>query len=293
MLLAKILVEVNLLINYYYMKNLTKIFIFSALSFSTVLSAQVKFKIERVGDQNNFVVYAVPSETYDGTKRLTSTAQVTLLAPTGDFEFEKIVNLNDNAKWRVNGRTNNPKENPNFDYLYFGLENLGTNALEYIKNRPLPWFLIQAKTCNTSLALMDNASDPFMYPNSHNVNVGNQITIFGAGGDAFQGNIEGEKEVTCIKGKDHTMDKNTIRISPNITLGGMVSVEFMNDTPATSGEITIIDASSRRVFNQAIEVKKGYNSLETDISNYSNGMYYVILSGIYNEPISEKLIIGK
>jgi hypothetical protein len=276
------------------MKNLTKIISLAALlSASYSSQAQVKFKIERVGDQNNFVVYAVPSETYEGAKRLTSTAQVTVLAPTGDFEFDKIINLNDNAKWRINGRTNAPKENPTFDYLYFGLENLGTNALEYIKNRPLPLFLLQAKTCNTTLALMDNSNDPFMYPNSHNVNVGNQITIFGAGGDAFQGNIEGAKEVPCIKGKDHTMDKNAIRISPNVTLGGNVSVEFVNDTPATSAEITIIDAASRRVFNQAVEIKKGYNTLETDVSNYPNGMYYVILSGIYNEPISEKLIIGK
>ena len=256
--------------------------------------AQVEFKVERMGETNNFMVYAVSSETYDNPKNLISTAQVTLVAPTRDFQLDKIVNLYPDAKWRVNGRTDAPKENPNQDYIYFGLENLGTGALKFKKGTETPLFLIQAKTCESSISLMDNKKDPFVFPNSRQINVGNQITILGAGGDAFRGNVKDKQVANCLKTSKSTLDPYKIRVSPNITQGGNVKVEFFrNDKDNENAELVIYDAAGRSTLLQKITAKKGYNSVDTDISQFPNGTYFISLRGLKDEPLTERLVISE
>ena len=277
-------------------KNIFKsILIASGLTLSMAsVHAQVEFKVERMGETNNFMVYAVSSETYDNPKNLISTAQVTLVAPTRDFQLDKIVNLYPDAKWRVNGRTDAPKENPNQDYIYFGLENLGTGALKFKKGTETPLFLIQAKTCESSISLMDNKKDPFVFPNSRQINVGNQITILGAGGDAFRGNVKDKQVANCLKTSKSTLDPYKIRISPNITQGGNVKVEFFrNDKDNENAELIIYDASGRSTLLQKISAKKGYNSVDTDISTFPNGTYFISLRGLREEPLTERLVISE
>jgi hypothetical protein len=254
--------------------------------------AQVEFKIERMGETNNFMVSAVASESYSNPMNLTSTAQVTLLAPTGDFVMEKIVNLYPDAQWRVNGRTDAPKENPNQDYIYFGLENLGTGALKYQKGKETPLFVIQAKQCASTISLMDNQKDPFMFPNSRQINVGNQITVLGAGGDAFRGNVKGKTEVTCLKTKAATLTASVLRIAPNVASGGNIKVEFFKEeNDNEKGELIIFDAAGRATIIQNIDARKGYNSIETDVSILSNGSYFVMLTGVKSNPLTERLVI--
>jgi hypothetical protein len=276
------------------MKYLTKTLTLGALTLTTFLQAQVQFKIERMGETNNFMVSAVPSETYSNPMNITSTAQVTLLMPTGEFELDKVVNLYPNANWRLNGRTNAPKENSSYDYIYFGLENLGTNALEFKKGKETPLFLIQSKQCDGTLHLMDNEKDPFVAPNSRNVNVGNQITILGAGGDAFKGLVAGKQEAACLKKqKSDNLNPTTIRISPNVAvLGTPIKFEFfITDKDNEKGELVIYDANGRSVYLQDIKAKKGYNTIDADVDHLVKGIYYVVLTGVKQFPMSERLVI--
>jgi hypothetical protein len=277
------------------MINLKQYIIMSAFAgLSLSAKAQVQFKIERMGESNNFMVSAVASETFDNPKNMVSTAQVTLTVPTGDFEMDKIVNLYPDAKWRVNGRTNAPRENNKLDYLYFGLENFGTSAFRFTKGKETPLFLIQAKTCNSALTLMDNEKDAFRFPNSERINVGNQMTILGAGGDAFKGVTTGKNEASCVKNKTNTLDKSTLRIAPNITNGGIIKAEFfLTEKDKLKGELVIFDVNGRSIIIQDVAAQKGYNVIEADVSNFPNGIYYVVLSGIKASPLTERLVIAE
>ncbi len=275
------------------MKNLKHILTIASVAFGlTSLNAQVQLKIERMGETNNFLVSGVSGVSYDNPKNMTSTAQVTLMAPTGDFEINKIVNLYPNATWRMNGRSNAPKENPGQDYIYFGLENLGTTAFEFRKGKDIPLFVIQAKTCNSTLGLMDNQSDAFKYPNSEHVNVGNQLTVFGAGGDAYAGLVGDKAHVNCLTTKASTLNGYQLRISPNVTSENTVKVEFMkDDKDSDAATMSIYDASGRAVMIEKLTPKKGYNSIETDITPLVNGCYFVVLEGLKTQPIMERLVI--
>lgn len=271
-----------------------KIF-FAALGLVSSISnsnAQVQYKIERIGDNNNFMVYAIADETYDTPKNIVSTAQVTLVAPSGSFQIDKVVNLYSNANWRVNGKSAAPKENQNADYIYFGLENLGTNAFRFTKGKETPLFLIQTKTCEGTIALMDNDKDPFKFPNSQQINVGNTMTILGAGGDAYKGLVKNFSIADCKKTAAATLDDYKIRVSPNITQPTTVQIEFMRrDNELEKGTISIYDGAARVVWSQDINAQKGYNIVSADLSHLTNGIYYIMLSGVKLNPVSERLVI--
>lgn len=273
-----------------------KIF-FAALGLIISISssnAQVKYKIERIGDNNNFMVYAIADETYDNPKNIVSTAQVTLVAPTGSFQVDKVVNLYADANWRINGKSAAPKENQNADYIYFGLENLGTSAFRFTKGKETPLFLIQTKTCEGTISLMDNEKDPFKFPNSQQINVGNTITILGAGGDAYKGLSKDYSKADCKKSAASTLDPQQIRVLPNVTQPTTVKIEFnKNDKDLEKGNISIYDASGRVVWFQDITAQKGYNIVNADLSQLANGIYYVMLFGIKENPISERLVIAE
>jgi hypothetical protein len=271
-----------------------KIFFAAIVSITFIMKseAQIQYKIERMGNENNFMVYALSDETFDTPKNVVSTAQVTLVASTGAFQVEKIINLYANANWRINGQSNAPKENQNADYVYFGLENLGTNAFRFTKGKETPLFLIQAKTCEGVISLMDNEKDPFKFPNSQHINVGNTMTILGAGGDAFKGVVKDFTKAECKKTNASTLEPQQIRVSPNITQPATVKIEFnRNDKDQERGTIGIYDGAGRLVWSQSINAQKGYNAISADLSNLINGIYYVMLSDIKAIPISERLII--
>lgn len=255
-------------------------------------NAQVQYKIERIGDDNNFMVYAIADKTFSSPQNIVSTAQVTLVTPTESFQVDKIINLYFNANWRVNGKTIAPKENQKSDYIYFGLENLGTNALKFAKGEDTPLFLIQAKTCEGSIEIMDNDKDPFIFPNSQQINVGNTMTILGAGGDAFNGVSKRYSKAECKRTSSATLDPQKMRILPNITQPGVVKIEFnKSDKDLERGKINIYDVASRLVWSQDITAQKGYNIIDADLSRLTNGAYFVVLSGIKSVPVSERLII--
>ena len=171
---------------------------FAAMTLHTVAHAQVKFKVERLPDTRFYMVSAVPDVTYKSPMNLVSTAQVTLKVPTGGFEVKNIQQFG--TRWSVNGRANAPRESSEYDYISFGLRELGTAKLSFQKSQPIPLFAFEATGfCgeNGLVELMDNQSDALKTDNELKINAGNQITILGAGGDAWKGNVVGENKAPC------------------------------------------------------------------------------------------------
>jgi len=119
---------------------------------------------------------------------ITSTAQITLKVPTGDFEITEFTNLIDGVVFSPNSRTNAPAEAPTFDYLSFGLDTRGTQNIRYEKGAKIPLFSFKnSGSCGEKpVLLMDNATDPFFPPNSANANVSQQLTISGLGGSGTE-----------------------------------------------------------------------------------------------------------
>lgn len=258
---------------------------------SLPMFSQVEFKIQRMANSEYYSISAIPQVTWDGAKSLVSTAQVTIKVPTGGFEVEAIQNLHTTARWRENGRCNAPKEDPEFDYIYFGLLDIGTAGLKFEKDKEVVLFAIKAAgRCTGNVALVDNKTDKFMGLNSMRVNIGNQMTVLGAGGDAWVGNRDGGV-ADCFDSALNFVEENKILIYPNPVLGNEVNISFDNKKEgAETAEMLIYDILGRRLYFEKLNVKQGINQKTVDVSMYPVGVYEVEIRGLTFRPMYEQII---
>ncbi|RMG84867.1 MAG: hypothetical protein D6714_07020, partial [Bacteroidetes bacterium] len=141
-------------------------------------------------DQVTYQVSLRSDMTWNAPLNTVSTAQVSLTVPTGGFVVSNVQSIN--GLWSNNANVTAPPENPDTDYIIFGLQG-ATNAITFSAGQEVPLFTFEnSGTCTGALELLNNDTDPFFPPNSQNVNVGNQISVIGAGVgvNAYAGNID-------------------------------------------------------------------------------------------------------
>lgn len=142
---------------------------------------QIEFKVELLADSVTYQVSLRSAVTWGYPDNITSTAQVTLKAPTGGMGISNVNSLIPGTFWANNARFNSPPEAPDFDYLSFGLTSLGTSDIPYETGVETPLFtFVNDGVCTGAVELMLN-DDEFYPPNSQNANVSNQLATFGAG----------------------------------------------------------------------------------------------------------------
>ncbi len=151
----------------------------------TSTSAQIELTLRLQSDQETFVVYARPLASANiSTNTITGTGQITLVVPTG-FDYRDFQKLG--GDWRQNARVNKPLENPEKDYISFGL-NRDQPKIVYRPGEETPLFSFKKEgACQGRLYLIDNGTDPFaQIPNSENSNPGNDLGIIDIGNNLLR-----------------------------------------------------------------------------------------------------------
>lgn len=149
--------------------------------------AQVEYAIKLQPDQVTYLVYLRPTVTWTDFQAQTGTSQVTIVAPNG-FTVNGLTSTN--GSWSLTTTTVGPNENPSLTYFDVGLTSLGTSEISYTAGVEEELFRFTYNgNCLGSVALIDNATDPYF--GNGTVNVGNQITTFGSGlQNAWIGNYD-------------------------------------------------------------------------------------------------------
>jgi hypothetical protein len=270
------------------MKNI--FFIFACLvSFSA--AGQVKFKLRLLADQKTYQVSLLPEATWVSPFNITSTAQITFVVPTESFEPKNVQNLQPGVEWHFNSRTNAPSENPAFDYVSVGLKSLGTSNLFYQNGLEIALFTFEnAQPCTGSIRLLDHVSDPFFKNLNKKANIGNYLSVYGAGGDAYVGNF-GAGEAVCsgVSAGSDVSDMADFSLSPNPFYDELnFSTEWKNAPSAA--QISITDALGKVVFNQNFEPNSGKNTLRFDLRDLVPGVYSVTLKTGERVVFSRKVV---
>ena len=135
----------------------------------------------------NFLFSITPDVDWNFPQNITSTAQITLRAPTGGFTVDNLQSRIPSLSWSQNSRQNAPAEAPQYDYISFGLNNFGTQDIPFVAGQKVALFTFENNgACTGNLVeLIDNDTDPFLPPNSQNANVGQQLTVSGWGGSGM------------------------------------------------------------------------------------------------------------
>lgn len=259
---------------------LTSLFVLATFCITT---AQVQFKLTMLQDGETYQVSMIPHKSWAHPYNITSTAQVTVKVPSNSFEVDDLKSLQLGVDWQSNSRSDDPVEAPGTDYISFGLGSLGTIDFNYETGVELPLFTFKnALPCSGAVALMNNEEDPFMAPNSRNANVGNSITIFGARGEAYIGNVTESSEVPCqaeglstsIESDELVAEKTNVYPNPAIN---EVFVDMSWTNGKTDGDFVILDATGREVKRQAIALIDGFNQIQLPVEQLTFGLYSIEL----------------
>ncbi len=267
--------------------------IYCLLLITNGLVAQVKFKLVLLEDGKTYQVSLIPEVTFTNPLNLTSTGQVTLKAPSKGVAVDQIFNLQEGVIWERNSLTESPAESPDFDYISFGLVTQGTKNLKYEKGVEVPLFAFtNLLECQGTITLIDNWTDAFAPPNSKNVNVGNQLTILGAQGDAYIGNVL-ENSVPCggnLTALEH-IELNKI----NLTLFPNPSVDYLTTSfdwgrKGETAKLTILSRNGQVVIEQDLAIQKGNNTAVVDVQKLVQGNYFLEVTGSDWKITSEQFV---
>lgn len=242
--------------------------------------AQVEFGIRYDQATERYIVSVYPMKTYTMPDNLTATAQVTVKAAAGTLYPTEIEGLYPGIDWDYNSRADAPEEARKYDYLSFALINPGLLHLPLEKDKELPLLAFKnSQGCVAPVALVDNATEPFMAPNSKNVNIGNTIAILGAGSEAFYG-IKGSPEADCaltdtkdLSKQVESFDMYPVPAERDLTL----EVYWNGDKEPVRAEIR--DVMGRLVSTNVLELIQGDNTYTFDVSNLSAGSYLMTIRG--------------
>jgi len=266
------------------MKHLSKALLLFATIFAVNASAQVQFKLIFDDTNQRYVFSIISDATFYMPDNLTGTGQMTIKVPSGAFEVANVVNLQPGMIWEPNSRSDSPVEDPEFDYISFGLTNAGAAAVEYVEGKEIPLFTFQNELgCTGAISLIDNDLDPFMPPNSRRANVGNQLTIFGAKGDAYIGNAT-EMTADCappivVETEEEAPVATTeISLYPNPTVD-QINVKVDWEKREDRAMLKIMDAAGRIVYSEPLTLNEGSNTYQINVSQLPGGSYFIDLNG--------------
>lgn len=262
--------------------NKSNTFCAIALLFSSfALSAQVQFKLLFNQETERYTISVIPQTTYLTPQNITGTGQVTIKVPTNHFFPVDIESSLSGMNWDANSRNDSPSEEPDFDYISFGLTIIqGLAFPDYKQGVELPLFTFKNSFgCTGKIYLINNDADPFMPPNSQMANIGNSITILGAGGDAY-GGLSGNGECDCseenVTSAEEELGLESHRMFPN-PASDFVNLEINWIGEKADASVQVIDATGKQVMSNKISIQKGANRQKLDVGYLASGKYFVYL----------------
>jgi len=243
--------------------RLKVILIFCSLNFffSTLSFAQLYTKLQWMPEENHWGIFVRADSTIQPTRNiLLGSGQLTVVVPTG-FEIGEVTSHM--GAWIQNARANTPIEQPEKDYVSFGVQlseeipQLGmTDEALVLTFSPVDG------ACPTSLYLIEQ-DDPFAManPNSLNTNPGNDLQMIDVGNGAsiyrYNGNYARDswncnREENVITSLEDLAYQPTITVFPN-PFEEAINFELFQNTTLADLEITIQDNLGKIVHQQVMK----------------------------------------
>lgn len=151
---------------------------FIALFYSFAIPAfsQIEFKIHWMEEEEQWGVFARIEKGVDiNVYNIIGSGQVTILAPTGSG-FTGLTSVS--GEWTQNAYIPAPEENPQIDYISFGLLN-NYPEIQLLPEQETLLFTFKKRDgeCPEFLSLINNDDPLAIFPNSVSANAGNDLSV--------------------------------------------------------------------------------------------------------------------
>jgi hypothetical protein len=247
------------------------------------VSAQVDFKLDLMGDNQTYKFSIISGKTWEPPMNTAATFQATIKVPVNaGFELGDIESLVDGLFFTKSGFIKSPAESPDYEYFTFSFIRPLTDKLEFEEGKEMPLFTFKNKgICPGPIELIDNVEDPFIYPNSENVVIGNYLSVAGAGGNAFKSLSKDNKVADCSGTTIEEQEKHAsyfeiLKVFPNPTVDQINLVFWISDKATASNfsfEITDNLGKVKQVKN--VESRLGKANVTFDVHDFPAGSYFV------------------
>ncbi len=222
------------------------------LFLNTSIYAQINFAIEQQEDGTTYVVKLKPEKSFPAPMNITNTAQISLVVPTGGFQPSNIQSFKGN--WQNNNNIISPESNPEKDYLIFNLVG-HIKDLDYVEGEEVVIFSFQNTGKDTGMPRFVGKSDTRLFK-SKKLNIGNQISVLGAGFvNAYSGTYD-EVEEGPEEEDTHILYGNeifgTFNLDLNVKKEGMM-LEWLAENKGNTKQY-VIEKSMDGVNFEAIQV---------------------------------------
>lgn len=252
-------------------------FLFVGFFFSSTLSAQLYTKLQWMPDDQLWGVFVKTDTTIQPSQNvILGSGQVTVVAPNG-FEIANLTSYM--GSWIQNARVNGPEENPEKDYISFGIRlSEAVSELGVYEEVLILTFSTIDTDCPSSLYLIDK-DDPFVAvnPNSQNTNPGNDLRMVDIGNDRqiyqYLDNYDlnawncGDPNNVTTSLKDFQREQS-VKVYPNPFQKALV-FELTDHQNSTNFQIQLRDNLGRLVYSAKMDTPQ----LKVDI-NVNNALYF-------------------
>ena len=245
-------------------------------------TAQIYFKLSMTEDEKTYIVSMVPEISLSTPMNMVSTSQVTIKLPAGNnFVINNVRTDLENVQWRESYVAEGPEEAPDFEYISFGLTSLAAKTIPFEFGAEVELFRFDNMgDCPGIVSIIDNFTDPFLYPNSKSVSISNGMTVLGLGTHAYQGNVEGGT-VGCISGgplkeAGFTALQESIEVSPNPTIDAL-KLSYGNVENFNSQKLLIYNIDGKLLQNEVINGNEGNHSMNINVRNWKSGSYLLYI----------------
>jgi len=258
------------------MKNLI-VFIFTLLSFSTSVSAQIHFNIDLLADKETYLVSFISEEDISSPKNYTANIQVVLKVPIKeDVEFlaENIESYISTVSWINDVHFNVKNVNQPYQLLSFSMTQASTKSINYKAGEITPLFSFKNKFggCIGEIVLPDNKDEVVLDALSRGLNFTQSITTLNKRGNSFAGVENGT--VDCLLASGLTEEENdlTLRAFP-IPTKDFLFVEWDNPNGYKELKIEVLNMYGQVLSQQEVAASKGLHNDKIEVGNFSEGLY--------------------
>ncbi len=257
------------------MKNI--VVLLSALLFSSLVNAQVKFNLSYQEATKVYTVSILPEVSWGAPKNMVSSAQVVLRVAANQEFTPGITSLVPGLTWADNAYIEHPDGAPEYTFVCISLVNGPTTQIPLADGQEVPLFSFvnAGNGCAGQVVLLANDDPMVQSVRGAGFNITQHFAVLGARGNAFTGLINSAVDCSPLTSVDAPTGKviDEVKVSP-VPADNVVNIQWTLLTDQQEQrEMLIFDARGREVFRQKISGVQGRYSMHVQVANWQAGLY--------------------
>jgi hypothetical protein len=258
------------------------------------VQAQVKFKLSLLSDQQTYLVSMAPEVSWPTPMNIVGSAQIVLKMPSDQpFLAGNINSLLPGVTWADNAYVESPKAAPDYNFICFALNEMGTRNFQFEAGVETPLFTftnLEPERAR-SIELVEN-EDPMVKEviRIDRLNITQNLTVLGAGGNAYTGIIK--DDLTVVRTIGEPLILTDLRAYP-IPAVDELQVTWTSLPDQEVRRLVVTDLLGREIVMQRISEETGAQQIRLDVSAYPTGLYQASLMTGSGERTTFKFIVTR